>query len=185
MVQFYHKLTKNLPSIWLGTFWSNWWVLFERTRSVRSKSTHWVIWWVLLKQTQGFRSKVPTGYFDGYFLKELTTYPLGNDWANCFKTHNELTMYPLGKWPLAPSMKRWGVVGLLGCWLWLGVQRADEDHRLKRSSWYLILRPHFAPSSDSHDPYSVLYWWPTFPRSLSCLYWYWLMTHWLTHRHMI
>ena len=31
------------------------------------------------------------------FLKELTTYPLDNDWVNCFKTHNKLTMYPLGK----------------------------------------------------------------------------------------
>ena len=48
--------------------------------------------------------KVPSGYFGGYFLKELTTYLLGNDWANCFKTHNKLTMYPLGKWPLAPSV---------------------------------------------------------------------------------
>ena len=28
---------------------------------------------------------------------------MGNDWANCFKTHNEPTMYPLGKCPLAPS----------------------------------------------------------------------------------
>ena len=57
-----------------------------------------------MKELWAFVQKVPTGYFGGYFLKELTTYLLGNDWANCFKTHNELTMYPLGKCPLAPSV---------------------------------------------------------------------------------
>ena len=28
---------------------------------------------------------------------------VGNRWANCFRTHNELTMGLLGKYPLAPS----------------------------------------------------------------------------------
>ena len=32
-----------------------------------------------------------------------TIYPLGMSWANCFRTHNELTMYPLGILPFAPS----------------------------------------------------------------------------------
>ena len=31
-------------------------------------------------------------------------YPVGIWWANCFRTHHELTMYPLGKCPLAPSV---------------------------------------------------------------------------------
>ena len=29
---------------------------------------------------------------------------VGNGWANCFRTHNELTMGLLGKYPLAPSV---------------------------------------------------------------------------------
>jgi len=36
-------------------------------------------------------------------LKVFTTYLLGMNWVNCFKTHNKLTMYPLGKLPFAPS----------------------------------------------------------------------------------
>ena len=47
---------------------------------------------------------MPSGYFGGYFSKELTTYALGNDWANYFKTRNVLTMYPLGRCPLAPCV---------------------------------------------------------------------------------
>jgi hypothetical protein len=39
----------------------------------------------------------------GIFQKVPKKYLVGNDWANGFKTHNELTMYPLGKYPLAPS----------------------------------------------------------------------------------
>ena len=29
---------------------------------------------------------------------------VGNGWANCFRTHNELTMGLSGKYPLAPSV---------------------------------------------------------------------------------
>ena len=36
-------------------------------------------------------------------MKVFTTYLLGMSWVNCFKTHNKLTMYPLGKLPFAPS----------------------------------------------------------------------------------
>jgi hypothetical protein len=39
----------------------------------------------------------------GIFQKVSKKYLVGNNWANGFKTHNELTMYPLGKYPLAPS----------------------------------------------------------------------------------
>ena len=39
----------------------------------------------------------------GYFLKVPTIYPLGMSQANCFRTHNELTMSPLGILPFAPS----------------------------------------------------------------------------------
>ena len=31
---------------------------------------------------------------------------VGKGWANCFRTHNELTMGPPGKYPLAPSVSR-------------------------------------------------------------------------------
>ena len=44
------------------------------------------------------------GKLMGIFQKIPKKYLVGNDWANGFKTHNELTMYPLGKYPLAPSV---------------------------------------------------------------------------------
>ena len=46
----------------------------------------------------------PSGYWGGYFLKELTMDPLGMGWVNCFRTHNELTMDPLGILVFAPSV---------------------------------------------------------------------------------
>jgi hypothetical protein len=42
----------------------------------------------------------------GIFQKVPRKYLVGNNWANGFKTHNELTMYPLGKYPLSPSVIR-------------------------------------------------------------------------------
>ena len=39
----------------------------------------------------------------GNFLKVFNTYLVGINWVNGFKTHNELTVYPLGNYPLAPS----------------------------------------------------------------------------------
>ena len=42
----------------------------------------------------------------GKFLKVFNTYLVGINQANGFKTHNELTMYPLGNYPLAPSVYR-------------------------------------------------------------------------------
>jgi len=58
-------------------------------------------------QIGGYFSKVPcwawVGGIGGYFLKVFTTYLLGMSQANCFKTHNKLTMYPLGKLPFTPS----------------------------------------------------------------------------------
>ncbi|KAF9784726.1 hypothetical protein BJ322DRAFT_1021414 [Thelephora terrestris] len=75
-----------------------------------------------LRDTHQFACILPTGYMiGGYFMKELSMsglgelmgisqkvpnmYLVGNDWANSFKTHNELTMYPLG----TPSSD-WGTV---------------------------------------------------------------------------
>ena len=40
----------------------------------------------------------------GNFLKVFNTYLVGINQANGFKTHNELTMYSLGNYPLAPSV---------------------------------------------------------------------------------
>ena len=42
----------------------------------------------------------------GNFLKVFNTYLVGINQVNGFKTHNELTMYPLGNYPLAPSDKK-------------------------------------------------------------------------------
>ena len=39
----------------------------------------------------------------GTFKKSPAKYPLGVGWANCFRTHNELTMDPLGILVFAPS----------------------------------------------------------------------------------
>jgi len=51
-----------------------------------------------------FTCRVWAGQMGGYFLKVPTIYLLGMSWANCFRTHNELTMYPLGILPFAPSV---------------------------------------------------------------------------------
>jgi hypothetical protein len=42
----------------------------------------------------------------GIFHKVPKKYLGGNNWANGFKTHNELIMYPLGKYPLATGVRR-------------------------------------------------------------------------------
>ena len=57
----------------------------------------------IMNEIKEFIHNVPTGYWDGYFLKEPTICLVGICQANCFKTHNELTIYPLGKCPFAPS----------------------------------------------------------------------------------
>ena len=53
-----------------------------------------------------FTYRVWAGRMGGYFLKVPTIYPLGMSQENCFRTHNELTMYPLGILPFAPSVGR-------------------------------------------------------------------------------
>ena len=50
---------------------------------------------------------------------------VGNGWVNCFRTHNELTMGLLGKYPLAPSAMGHGSYGgrdIHGSWIvqWQG-----------------------------------------------------------------
>jgi hypothetical protein len=57
----------------------------------------------IVKEPCGSIQKVPSGYFGEHFSKKPTTYLLGNNQANCFRAHKELTMDPLGKFPLAPS----------------------------------------------------------------------------------
>jgi len=58
-----------------------------------------------VNEIRGFVYKIPTEYWGGYFLKEPSICPVGICQVNCFKTHNELTLYPLGKCPFAPSVK--------------------------------------------------------------------------------
>ena len=57
----------------------------------------------IVNETREFVHNVPTGYWGGYFSKEPTICLVGICRANCFKTHNKLTMCPLGKCPFAPS----------------------------------------------------------------------------------
>ena len=57
-----------------------------------------------VNEIRGFFYKIPTGYLGGYFLKEPSICLVDICWANCFKTHNKLTLYPLGKCPFAPSV---------------------------------------------------------------------------------
>ena len=53
---------------------------------------------------------------------------MGINQANGFKTHNELTMYPLGNYPLAPSVGDVEVVAvLLREYRWLGLVLSFED----------------------------------------------------------
>ena len=44
------------------------------------------------------------GQTGGCLLKIFIMDPLGIGQVNCFRTHNELTMGLLGKYPLAPSV---------------------------------------------------------------------------------
>ena len=44
------------------------------------------------------------GQIDKFFQKIPPMGLMGNGWANCFRTHNELTMGLPGKYPLAPSV---------------------------------------------------------------------------------
>ena len=54
----------------------------------------------------------PSGYWGGYFLKELTMDPLGMGWVNCFRTHNEITVDPLGILVFAPSASTYDTFSL-------------------------------------------------------------------------
>jgi len=60
-----------------------------------------------VKELKGFFHKIPSGYIVDTLPKNkgslFKKYPLGMSQVNCFSTHNELTMYPLGKLPFAPS----------------------------------------------------------------------------------
>jgi hypothetical protein len=106
-------------------------VLFERTLSewLRIHTGHIGI--KIVKEPCGSIQKVPSGYFGGHFSKEPTTYLLGNDWANCFRAHKELTMDPLGKFPLAPSdMKK-----VLNDDWWVTPSPANCSERLTHSAF--------------------------------------------------
>ena len=114
LVQFHNKLSKKPLSIgWIlcghiaghilkelslsgsGIYWIHCKQNHERNQGVLLQSTQWPLWWVLLQCAQ----HGPTGHF----VKELNMCPLADGWAHCLKNHNVITMYPLGKWPFAPS----------------------------------------------------------------------------------
>ena len=59
----------------------------------------------IVKEPGGHIQKVSPCCLGGYFLKEISMYPLDNAWTNCLKNHNEITMYLLDKCLLSPSVK--------------------------------------------------------------------------------
>jgi len=99
LVQFYHKLSKNPLSIWLGTVWADCWVFcersfdewlrhmmgtfwsnYQRTHWVFSnKSPHRVLWWVLLKLTH----HLPTDPIKIKVVSTLRIYPPFTHWVKC------------------------------------------------------------------------------------------------------
>ena len=108
-----------------GSFWKNsWWVaqvldghivkwIVKEPRGFFHKvPTGYFAEWIV-KELKGFFYKVPTGHCAELFLKVFTLYPVNIGWANCFRTHHEPTMYPLGKWPLAPSVTSGSPVKLI------------------------------------------------------------------------
>ena len=78
------------------------WIVKELKGFFHKVSTEHFAEWIV-KVIKGFFHKVPTGHCAELFSKVFTLYPVNIGWANCFRTHNEPTLYPLGKWPLAPS----------------------------------------------------------------------------------
>ena len=61
---------------------------------------------------------------------------LGKVWANCFKTPNVFTMYPLGKCPLAPSVSEKCQNLLCFESLLESLQESAEDSSLDMQSTY-------------------------------------------------
>ena len=47
--------------------------------------------------------------------------PLADGWAHCLNNHNVITIYPLGKWPFAPSEQSSEAVSEL-------IPIIEEDH---------------------------------------------------------
>ena len=80
----------------VGTFWSDWWVLFERTHTEWLRHMMGTFWMKFSKNPLGSFKELPGGYFGGHFWKIPTPYPLGKSWANCFRTLYVLSMDPLG-----------------------------------------------------------------------------------------
>ena len=83
--------------------WANWWTLSERTHHVIGKFFMGTLMGTFKKNPTCAR-RVFDGQIDGHFYKELIMGLVGSLWANWFRTHNELTMYPLGKYSPAPSV---------------------------------------------------------------------------------
>ena len=80
----------------LGIFWVNWWVLFEFTQTLPAGYNEGELVGTFKKHPE-WACQVSSEQTDGYFLKVPSMDLLGKVGANCFRTHNELTMYLLGK----------------------------------------------------------------------------------------
>ena len=113
------------------------WALFERTLNEWLRCIVGLIAKKIVKETRKFFHKVPSGHFDGHFVKELHMCPLADGWPHCLKNHNVITMYPLGKWPLAPSViwnlpSIWLTMRLMLWWhpWWLPGQRVQSWREL-------------------------------------------------------
>jgi len=89
----------NVPTGHIGGYFVN-----EIRGFVHKIPTGYLVGYIV-NEIREFVYNVPTGYWGGYFLKEPTICLVGIFQVNCFKTHNKLTMCPLGKCPFAPSDK--------------------------------------------------------------------------------
>ena len=117
-----HILIKLMGTLWknskgsftkcpLGTLWT----LCERTKWVRSKSTHWVLCWVLCKSAH----HIPAGYEPGELVGTFWKWLICTCWVFCwanwwvlFKCAHYLPAgFGLGKWVgtfwMCPLFTRW------------------------------------------------------------------------------
>ena len=99
----------------------------------------------IVNEIREFIHNIPTGYWGGYFLKEPAICLVGICWENCFKTHNELTIYPLGKCPFVPSET---------CCLWFHLHVSISVEYLSSSIYLLSVT--WAPSPSLLDTLALI-----------------------------
>jgi len=92
------QFTQQIPTGHIGGYLVN-----EIRGFVYKTPTGYLVRYIV-NEIREFIHNVPTRYWGGYFLKEPSISLVGICQVNCFKTHNELTLCPLGKCPFTPSV---------------------------------------------------------------------------------